>query len=79
LNLKVNCEAGYSGCDHPKSLELNGQRQEIRQIIREWREPGVKHFLVETDSGTRVKLAFYEAAGEWKALEVSVSPKTQEH
>jgi hypothetical protein len=73
LNIKVTCESGYSGCDRPKSVELNGEQDKVNEVVREWREPGAKHYIVRTNSGKQLKLVFYETTGEWNALGVSGS------
>ena len=71
MTIKVTCESGYSGCDRPKMIELNGARHEVSGVVREWREPGAKHYIIRTNSGLQLKLVFYEATGGWDALEIS--------
>ncbi len=67
---KVICESGYSACDRPKSIEMEGEQYEILGIMREWREAGTKHYLVEIQDGRHFKLTFIETTGEWKSLEI---------
>jgi hypothetical protein len=70
LTLKVIRESGYSACDRPKSIEMEGEQYEILGITREWREAGTKHYLVEIQDGRHFKLTFFETTGEWKSLEI---------
>ena len=74
MKLKVICESGYSGCDRLKDLEIDGERHDVKEVVREWREPGAKHYIVQINSGMQLKLVFYEITGEWHALEVSDTP-----
>jgi hypothetical protein len=69
--MRVNCEAGYSGCDHPKDFTWLGNRLVVQQIIKEWREPCTKYFLVAAENGSPFKLIYSETSGSWKILEVS--------
>ncbi len=71
MKLKVICESGYSGCDRPKSIEMEGEQYSINEVVREWREPGAKHYIVRTNTGLQLKLVYYETTGEWNALVVS--------
>jgi hypothetical protein len=70
LTLKITCESGYSACDRPKSIEMDGEQHEICEITSEWREPGAKHFLVKIQGELQFQLTFFEATGEWKYLEI---------
>lgn len=72
LKIKVDCHAGYSGCGRPKRFEWKSESVIIRKIIKEWREPGAKHYLVEAADGRNFKLAFFETGGHWSALEVVI-------
>ena len=71
--MQVNCEAGYSGCDHPKAFMWQGKCLTVQQITKEWREPGAKYYLVTAENGNPFKLVFNETSGSWNILEVSGS------
>ncbi len=71
--MRVICEAGYSGCDHPKAFTWLGNRLSVQRINKEWREPDAKHYLVTAGNGDRFKLVFSETSGSWSILEVSSS------
>jgi hypothetical protein len=71
--MRVICEAGYSGCDHPKAFSWQGNSLSVKRIIKEWREPGTKLFLVTAGNSDLFKLGFSEISGCWNILEVSSS------
>lgn len=37
----------------------------VRRVIKEWREPGSKHYLVEAETGLYFKLVLLEPGGRW--------------
>ena len=71
--MRVNCNAGYSGCDYPKTFIWQDKHLTVQKITKEWREPGTKHYLVAADNGGHFKLEFFETSGIWNILEVSNS------
>lgn len=75
MKVEVSCESGYSGCDRPKSLVMDGCLHTVTEIIREWREPGAKHFILLTSRDLKLKVAFFERTGQWSALEILYSPQ----
>ncbi len=75
VNIRGDASSGYSACDHPKSFFWEEETLTVREIIREWREPGAKHYLVTILDGRRFKLVFYETTGRWSALEASTTLK----
>jgi len=72
LTPRVIAQAGYSACDHPKAVVWEGSRQTISRILREWREPGGKHYLVETSQGLQFNLTFAEPSGRWLVSRVRI-------
>ena len=70
----VICEAGYSGCDYPKAFTWQGRKLSVQRVIKEWREPDSKHYLVATANSSHFKLVFSEAEIKWDISEVSVFP-----
>ena len=71
--MRVICEAGYSGCDHPKAFTWQGREFSVERIIKEWREPDSKHFMVSAANGSHFELTFTETGHMWIISEVSVS------
>lgn len=72
--MRVICEAGYSGCDYPKAFSWQGHNLSVEHIIKEWREPDSKHFLVAAVNGDHFILVFSETRKIWNITEVSVIP-----
>jgi len=67
--VRVKFHTGYSGCDQPREITWNKESLEITKIMKEWREPEAKHFLVETGKGRTFKLAYFFETGEWTCSE----------
>lgn len=68
----VITHAGYSACDHPQSVLWEGSSLPISRIIKEWREPGSQHYLVETNGGMQFKLTFAETSQRWLVSRVHI-------
>jgi len=71
VKAQVDASSGYSACDHPKTFVWESETLTVDEIIREWREPGTKHYLVSVLDGRRFRLMLDETSGRWSALEVS--------
>jgi len=69
---EVSAHAGYSACDHPQVIRWKGSQLPIVRVIKEWREPGSKHYLVETDNGLNFKLTFSETSARWLVSPVRI-------
>jgi len=72
--MQVICEAGYSGCDHPKAFTWQDRKLAVQSIIKEWREPDTKHFLVLAENSSQFELVFSETGFAWDIFEVSGLP-----
>jgi hypothetical protein len=68
----VICHSGQSACDHPQVVDWQGEHLAIIKIVKEWREPGSKHYLVDTSSGRQFNLTFLEASRRWLVSEVTI-------
>ena len=72
--MRVICRSGYSGCDHPDAFFWQGKMLSVQHIIKEWREPETKHFLVTAENKSTYELILSESSGSWNILEgLSVS------
>ena len=72
--MQVICEAGYSGCDHPKAFTWQGRKLAVKRVIKEWREPDAKHFLVSAENSSQFELVFSETGKTWNISEFSGAP-----
>jgi len=70
----VICEAGYSGCDYPKAFSWQGHKLTVERVIKEWREPDSKHFMVASANASCFELVFSETGYVWNIFEVSGLP-----
>ncbi len=50
-NLKVNCYSGRTYAERPESFQWQGVEYEIKEIEKEWLEPGVHYTGVQTGEG----------------------------
>jgi hypothetical protein len=66
---RVAASSGYSACDHPKNFQWEYETLTVSEILREWREPGAKHYLVRAADDRRFRLTLDETSGAWFALE----------
>ena len=69
-SLKVNCYSGHTYAERPRSFEWQGIKYEVEDIVRAWREPGEKHFLVSTRDNKLFKLCYNELEKQWSLVEV---------
>jgi hypothetical protein len=67
-NLTVKCYSGHTYAEEPRSFELEGVVYEVEEIIRAWREPGERHFLVKTGDNKLFQLCYNEAEERWSLI-----------
>jgi len=72
--MRVICEAGYSGCDYPKAFIWQDHKLTVERIIKEWREPDSRHYIVSAANSSYFKLVFSETGYLWNISEVSGLP-----
>lgn len=68
--LKVNCYSGHTYAQRPKSFTLEGTEYEVKEIEKEWLEPGERHFLVKTRDNKTFKLCYNEAKDQWPLTKI---------
>jgi len=73
----VSARAGYSGCDYPREVRWQGSRLPVARVINEWREPGSKHYLVETENGLCFRLTLSEINAQWLVSPVRIKTRPQ--
>ncbi len=62
----VIARAGHAYPEEPVAFNWGGERREVLWLVREWRQPGAKLYLVVDDRGARFRLTYFEWAGEWR-------------
>lgn len=76
----VTCYSGRSYADRPASFVWQGKKYEVKEIEREWQEPGEKHFVVKTRGGAergesekdekRFQICYHEREDSWSLIEL---------
>jgi hypothetical protein len=67
-NLTVRCYSGHTYAEEPRSFNLNGVQRDVT-VVKSWREPGGKCFLVATGDSKLFQLCYNETKGTWSASE----------
>ena len=65
----VSCYSGLTYAEWPESLLWQGIEHGVKQIEKEWQEPGARLFQVRTEDGRLFILSYNERGDEWSAFE----------
>ena len=77
----VACYSGRSYADRPASFVWQDKKYEVKEIEREWLEPGERHFVVVTTSEKvekserdekRFEICYYEREDSWSLREIAI-------
>ena len=68
--VKVTCYSGRSYADRPASFVWQGIKYEVKEVEREWLEPGERHFLVKTEDEKRFEICYHEREDSWSLIEL---------
>jgi hypothetical protein len=66
-NLIVKCYSGHTYAEEPRSFEWEGVTREV-EVIRAWREPGERHFMVKTGDNKLYQLCYNEVEDRWSLI-----------
>ncbi len=66
----VICYSGYTYAERPVSLVWDGIEHKVKEIEKEWQEPGARLFQVLTEDGRLFVLSYNERGDEWSAFEI---------
>jgi len=69
--VQVICYSGHTYAERPESLIWEGVEHKVKQIEREWQEPGARLFKVVTEDGKLLILSYNERGDEWSAFELT--------
>lgn len=69
--LKVSCYSGYTYAERPRSFRWRGIQYEVKDIEKEWLEPGEKHFQVRTGDNKSYQLCYNETNKRWSLIELA--------
>ncbi len=71
-SILVTCYSGRSYADRPAWFVWQGKRYDVKQVEREWLEPGERHFVVKTEERERFELFYRESEDRWSLAELEV-------
>ena len=66
----VTCYSGRSYADRPASFVWRDKKYEVKEVEREWLEPGERHFLVRTEGEKRFEICYHEREDSWSLTEL---------
>ena len=69
--VKVVCYSGHPYAERPASLIWQGIEHRVKQIEKEWQEPGARLFQVRSEDGRLFILSYNERGDEWSAFELT--------
>ena len=69
--VKVVCYSGHTYAERPASLIWQGIEHRVKQIEKEWQEPGARLFKVVTEDSRVFILSYNERGDEWSAFELT--------
>jgi len=61
----VECRSDSEYAERPLSVNWQGRRMEVAEIVATWRGPGEKGFRIKTVEGAAFDLAYHEIPDEW--------------
>ena len=69
MTVPVECYSGGEYAERPRAFLWEGEWMEIEAILRQWRFPDGKAFLVRAAGDRAFELRYNEASGEWDLTE----------
>ena len=70
-NLKVNCYSGRTYAERPKSFLWQDTEYEVKEIEKEWLEPGERYFRVRSGDNKLFQLCYNETRKQWSLIELA--------
>ena len=67
---QVTCYSGRTYADRPASFVWQDKQYEVKEVEKEWQEPGEKHFLIKTEDDRRFELCYHEGQDLWSIAEI---------
>gem|GEM_PF-608094 len=68
--VQVTCYSGRTYADRPASFLWQDRQYEVKEVEKEWQEPGEKHFRVRTKGEKRFELCYHEGQDIWSIAEI---------
>jgi len=61
----VACYSGYTYAERPECFIWQGSTHRVQQVVKQWWEPGERHFLVRDEEDKLFELRYNESMDEW--------------
>ena len=74
IPIVVSAYSGGRGEEEPRELEVDGRRLAVHEVVRAWREPLGRFFLVLDELGCRHLLLCDEGDQRWWRVDASRFP-----
>jgi len=65
MNTKVHCYSGHTYAERPDWFRWEGTDHKVQEVVREWQEPGERHFRVRTKDNRLFELCYDIEAARW--------------
>jgi hypothetical protein len=69
-DLKVNCYSGHTYAERPESFRWQDVEYDVKEIEKEWFEPGNRCFQVRTGDNKLFQLCYNETKQQWSLIEL---------
>ena len=66
----VTCYSGHTYAERPESFVWEGVKRMVKEVVKEWQEPGARLFEIRTEDGRMFVLSYNGKYDEWAAFEV---------
>lgn len=68
----VTCYSGHDYPERPTSFVLRGKKYEVKQVEKEWLQPGERHFTVRTRDDRTFIVSYHRKEDRWSVVEIEV-------
>jgi hypothetical protein len=70
--VSVTCYSGRTYAERPTSFVWRGRKYVVKQVEKEWLEPGERSFTVKTKDGSTFMLSHNQKTDAWTLIEIGV-------
>ncbi len=68
---EVECRSDSRYAERPLAFAWEGERQQVAEILSQWRTPEGINFKVRTEIGSVFDLCYNEAQDKWTIVQIS--------
>ena len=70
IDARIRCHAGFSGCDYPVTVEWNGQRKRVVNILSEWLSAEAKCYRLLLSGNLLIEAAYNLNTFTWQIKKI---------